>query len=46
MADLWTQFLQLLAKIVIPDWSTVIAVLPILLVLGVLGPVMTLLALG
>ncbi len=46
MADFWTQFLQLLAKIVIPDWGTVIAVLPILLVLGVLGPVMTLLALG
>jgi hypothetical protein len=46
MAALWTQFLQLLAKIIIPDWGTVIAVLPILLVLGVLGPVMTLLAVG
>lgn len=41
----WTDFLGLLQKIIIPDWSDVINALPILFVLGVLGPVLTLLAL-
>jgi hypothetical protein len=44
--DLWTQILQFLAKVIIPDWGTVIAVLPILLIIGVVGPVLTLIALG
>jgi len=44
--DLWTQILQFLAKIIIPDWGTVIAVLPILLIIGVMGPVATLIVIG
>jgi len=44
--DLWTQILQFLAKVIIPDWGTVIAVLPILLVVGLLGPILSLVALG
>ena len=44
--DLWTQILAFLSKVIIPDWGTVIAVIPILLIIGVLGPVLTLLALG
>ena len=43
---LWTQFLQLLGKVIIPDWGTLIAALPILLVIGVFGPIVTLIAIG
>jgi hypothetical protein len=41
----WTDFLGLLQKIIIPDWSDVINALPILFVLGLLGPILTLLGL-
>ncbi len=46
MTGLWTQFLQFLSKVIIPDWGTIIAVLPILLVIGVVGPILTLVVLG
>jgi hypothetical protein len=46
MPDAWTQILDALNKIVSPDWGTVIAVLPILGIIGLLGPVLTLLALA
>jgi hypothetical protein len=42
----WTQFLDALAKIIIPDWNFVISLLPGLLVLALLGPILTLLALA
>ncbi len=46
MTGLWTQFLQFLSKVIIPDWGTIIAVMPILLVIGVVGPILTLVLLG
>ena len=42
--DPWTAFLQWLQTIIVPDWSGLIALLPILIVLGVLGPALTLMA--
>lgn len=45
MSDPWTQVLQFLSKVIIPDWGTIIAVIPILLIIGVLGPVLSLVAL-
>jgi hypothetical protein len=43
--DAWTAFLEWLQTILIPDWNGLIALVPILLILGVLGPVLTLLLL-
>ena len=43
--DPWTGFLQWLSTILIPDWNGLIALLPILLILGVVGPGLTFLAL-
>ena len=41
----WDGFLDFLARIIIPNWGDVINVLPILVVLGLLGPALTLLGL-
>ena len=38
--------LQLLTPIIIPDWGALVGMLPILLVIGVVGPILTLLILG
>jgi hypothetical protein len=38
----WTGVLGFLEKIIVPDWSDWIAALPILTVLGLLGPILTL----
>ena len=43
--DPWTAFLQWLSTIIIPDWNGVIGLLPILIILGVTGPGLSLLAL-
>ena len=43
--DPWTAFLQWLQTILIPDWNGLIQLLPILLILGVVGPGLSLLAL-
>jgi hypothetical protein len=45
IANLWNQILDLLSKLVIPDWGSLIGLLPIFLVIGVLGPLVSLLAL-
>jgi hypothetical protein len=42
--DPWTAFLEWLQTILIPDWNGLILLLPILLVLGLVGPGLTLLA--
>ena len=44
--DLWSTILQTIALFVIPDWNSVIALLPILIFLGIVGPLLTLLPLG
>jgi hypothetical protein len=41
--DPWTAFLDWLSTILIPDWNGLINLLPILLILGVVGPGLTLL---
>jgi len=40
----WTQVLGAIDKIVSPDWGTVINALPLLVIVGVVGPLLTLLA--
>jgi hypothetical protein len=43
--DPWTAFLEWLQTILVPDWSGLIQLLPILLIVGVVGPALSLLAL-
>jgi hypothetical protein len=43
--DAWTAFLDWLSTILIPDWNGLIGLLPILLILGVVGPGLSLLVL-
>ncbi len=42
----WTGLLDLLSKIIIPDWGSLILLLPLLLLVGVIGPLVSLLLLG
>ncbi len=44
--QLWTGLIDLSSKVVIPDWGSLVGLLPIFLVVGVLGPLLTLLALA
>jgi hypothetical protein len=43
--DPWTAFLDWLSTILIPDWNGLINLMPILLIVGVIGPALSLLAL-
>jgi hypothetical protein len=43
--DPWTTFLDWLTTIVVPDWGELISMLPLFVVLGVVGPGLTLLML-
>jgi hypothetical protein len=43
---IWTQILQVMAIFVTPDWSFLIGLLPVLILLGVIGPFVTGLAIG
>ena len=43
--EIWTNILTFIGHIVSPDWGTWISALPILLVIGVIGPLLSLLAL-
>ena len=42
----WHGLLQAISGIIIPDWGALIGMLPILLLIGVVGPLVSLLALG
>ena len=44
--QIWTQILDILSIFVMPDWSFVIGLLPILVLLGLVGPFLTGLAIG
>lgn len=44
--DLWSTILQTLALFVIPDWNALIGLLPLLVFIGLVGPLLTLLPLG
>ncbi len=43
--DPWNTFLEWLSTILMPDWGGLIGLLPILVILGVTGPILSLLAL-
>ena len=43
--QLWSQLLELTGKLVVPDWGSLIDLLPLFLIVGVLGPLITILAL-
>ena len=43
---IWNQILEITSLFVMPDWGGVIALLPVLIVLGVVAPFLTFLALG
>jgi hypothetical protein len=44
--DPWTSVLDQLTRVLVPDWSGLIELLPFLLLVGVVGPILTLLALA
>jgi hypothetical protein len=46
LEDIWTGLLDLTAQFVIPDWGSVIQLLPILIFLGVVGPLVTIVPLA
>jgi hypothetical protein len=39
---LWSDLLGFISKLVIPDWAGLIALLPVLVLIGVIGPLLTL----
>ena len=43
---IWTQILQVTSLFVMPDWGMLISALPVLIVLGLVAPFLTFLALG
>jgi hypothetical protein len=42
ISKLWSDFLAFLSKLVIPDWAGLINLLPVLVVIGLVGPLLTL----
>ncbi len=44
--QIWTQILDVTALFLMPDWTFVISLLPILILLGLVGPYLTGLAIG
>lgn len=42
----WSDFLAFLTTLVIPDWSAIIGLIPLLLLIGVLGPIFTIMLLA
>jgi hypothetical protein len=42
--DPWTGFLQFLQTLVSPDWGELVSMLPLFILLGVLGPILSLIA--
>ena len=44
--EMWTGLLEIMTQFVIPDWNAIIGMLPLLIFLGIVGPLLTLLPLG
>lgn len=44
--SIWSQLLELLSRFVIPDWGGLINLFPVLVLIGVVGPLLTLLVLA
>ncbi len=38
---LWNQLIDVASKLVIPDWGALVGLLPVFLVIGMLGPILT-----
>jgi hypothetical protein len=45
LSQVWTQVLGFLEKIVSPDWGSLIGLIPLMLLLGLIGPLLSLAAL-
>ena len=45
LSQVWSQLLSFLEKLVSPDWGALVNLLPLFVVLGVLGPLLSLIAL-
>lgn len=43
---MWSDLLGFVSTLVIPDWSSLIALLPLFVLVGVVGPLLSLIALG
>jgi hypothetical protein len=43
--DPWTYFLDWLTTVLVPDWTELVSMLPFFLLLGVVGPILTLIGL-
>lgn len=43
--DPWSAFLEWLTTLLVPDWGALIGLLPLLIILGLMGPILTLVAL-
>src|SRR2546422_4137376 len=41
ITKLWSDFLAFLSKLIIPDWAGLIALLPVLVLIGIVGPLLT-----
>src|SRR4051794_40104866 len=41
IGKVWSDFLALLSKLIIPDWAGLIALLPVLVLIGIVGPLLT-----
>ena len=46
LEGVWNGILDLISKVVIPDWGGLVALLPVFLVIGVLGPILSILVLA
>jgi hypothetical protein len=42
----WTDFLAFLSTIIIPDWTGLIALLPLFILIGIVGPILTIILLA
>jgi len=42
----WTAIIDFTSKLVVPDWSALVGLLPVFLLIGVVGPILSLLALA
>lgn len=42
----WTDFLGFMSTLIIPDWTGLIALLPLFLLIGIVGPIFSLILLG
>jgi hypothetical protein len=42
ISKLWSDFLAFISTLVIPDWASLIALLPVFVVIGIVGPLLSL----